>query len=125
MQTSIIAKIDIRRSDQQVQTETPEQTIEFLDCYYQKVHDAISSFGWRLIKTMGDCIFFSAEKNVKPESFAEVFEKVSAIYDITLCYRSCTYVEREIIFGDYHCLDVFGKDINRLFRTDELTVKLG
>ncbi len=105
------------------QAEDPEETSDYISNYYQAIYSTISHHGWRFIKGIGDCVLISADSNT--ENINKLYEELSKKYSISLCYRQCSYAEKQISIGQYSCVDIFGKDINNLFLCDSLTKNLG
>lgn len=122
MKKSTIIKIDIKGFNKMAQAEDPKATSDYISTYYQDIHSIISDHGWRFIKGIGDCVLISANSNT--ENINKLYEELSKKYNISICYRQCSYVDKQISIGQYSCLDVFGKDINNLFLCDSLTKTL-
>jgi hypothetical protein len=119
-----IIKIDLVDFNDTIQQMSPAESVAYLDKYYALVNETAGKFGWRIIKTMGDCVMLSAESkdSARVKSF---FEKIQPEYRVSCQYRDCEYEESSLKYGDFQCLDVFGKDINNLFLHDKETGLLG
>lgn len=125
MQKATIVDIDILGSNKQNQTESPRETADYFLIYYQETNSIISQYNWRIIKTLGDTILILAGQNTEIENIQSLYDKISDKYNIRMKYRLCEYIEEQINFDQYSCLDVFGKDINNLFLNDEHTHEMG
>lgn len=121
---STIIKIDMVDFNDVTQKMSAPEASEYLLKYYALVESHATKFGWRIIKTMGDCVMLSAESkdSGRVKSF---FDKIQPEYRVSCQYRDCEYEETVLKFGAFQCTDVFGKDINNLFLHDEETSLLG
>ncbi|MDM8543023.1 adenylate/guanylate cyclase domain-containing protein [Desulfococcaceae bacterium HSG9] len=125
VQKATIIKIDINGFINAVQSDSPQDMADFLNNYYQSVWERANRLNWRFIKSIGDCVLLLAETNDSAENIEQFFEDVSNNYDVTLHYRECRFAEKEFKISSYSCVDVFGKDINKLFMNDPATKQLG
>ena len=125
MQKATIIEVDILGSNKQNQTESPRETAEYFLNYYQEANSIITQYNWRIIKTLGDTVLISAGQDSEIENIQSLYDKLSKKYNIRLKYRTCEFIEEQINFNQYSCLDVFGKDINNLILNDEQTNRMG
>ncbi len=119
-----IIKIDINGFNSVAQAGSPQDTAIYLRSYYDRIYSVMSAHGWKIIKTIGDCVLVSAEENAAQEKISEIFKTLRTSFDISSCYRVCQFEEAEFSYDDYSCKDVIGKDINNLFMEDSSTVVL-
>ena len=122
MKKSTIIKIDINGFHKKAVTQSTAETCEFLQAFYEKIEKLISSRGWRLVKTIGDCILIEAEKNI--EFISKFYLEVISEYQVSMVHRVCEYEILNVKIGTYSCEDIVGKDINRLFLCDSATQKM-
>lgn len=121
---STLISVDILGSNVAAQLESSEKTAQYLCDYYDLVAEKISIYGWRIVKTMGDCVLISAESNATVDNINALFGALKSDYDIRLCHRECVFEELEVSFEKYSCVDIFGKEVNNLFMKDALTMRL-
>lgn len=113
-----IIKVDINGFSKTAEMSTAGELADYLQAYYQRACDLGQGHGWTFIKTIGDCVLFSAELQ---DAVAVFYNDLSKDYDVSLDYRDCDCAERVLSFDDYQCNDIFGPDINLLFMSDQRT----
>jgi hypothetical protein len=121
LKESTIIKFDINGFNAVAQSGSPQETASYLRSYYDHISASISGLGWKIVKTIGDCVLVSAEQNATQENISVVCKELRNSFDISTYYRACHFEEAEYSYDDYSCKDVIGKDINNLFMEDNFT----
>lgn len=122
---SIVIALDLKEFSRKAQGEDPAETARFCEEYYDFVNSCTSSRGWRIVKTMGDCVLIVAGKSADHEEIRSWFDQISCRYDVGAIYRFCEYVVQEVKVAGYRCVDIFGRDVCGLFMKDPHTTTVG
>lgn len=102
---------------------TPRQVGRWLLAYYTCVAEAARSHGFRVIKTVGDCVLLRKPIRGRgsPAEVRRLHAAISRSYRIEVLYRACDVAPVRVRLGGYRCDDVFGRDFHLLFQKDAAT----
>ena len=125
MKASIIIIVDIKDFSNILKLGCSEDIAHYLSTYYNCIENNLIPLCWKIVKTMGDVVLISAEINNTEKDLKLFHKTISEKYNVTLKYRKCEIIEKDVVFDNYSCLDIFGHDINNLFLNDHLTKKMG